>query len=224
MDTSTTSAVVDDAARDRVTVTGPDAARYLHSQLAQDVEGLEVGATRWTFVLEPNGKVHTLARITRLDDHSFVLDTDAGFGPPLVARLERFKIRVDATIDVAEATAPEPSPETERARIAAGWPRMGTEITTGDTIPAATGLVPIAVDLRKGCFPGQELVERMDSRGADAPRVLRVIDVAAGTVAGDPILDAAGAEVGVLTSVAGPVGLGYVRRGADVGRSPAHVG
>ena len=62
----------------------------------------------------------------------------------------------------------------ERARIEAAWPAMGAEIVPGETIPAETGVASVAVDFRKGCYPGQELVERMDSRGADgaplAPR------------------------------------------------------
>ena len=219
-----TSPFIDDAARDRVTVAGPDAATYLQSQLAQAVLDLPVGETRWTFVLEPNGKVHTLARLTRTADDAFVLDTDAGYGAALAARLERFKIRVEATIEVTDAEVAAPSAGHERARVAAGWPRMGTEITTGETIPAATGVVALAVDFAKGCFPGQELVERMDSRGAGAPRTLRVVDAGASAEPGDPILDDRGAEVGVLTSVADGTGLGYVQRGADVGRAPAHLG
>ena len=58
-------------------------------------------------------------------------------------------------------------------RVDAGWPRMGTDIDAGD-IPAATGVVPAAVSFTKGCYPGQELVERMDSRATVAPVVLRV--------------------------------------------------
>lgn len=58
-------------------------------------------------------------------------------------------------------------------RVDAGWPRMGVDIATGD-IPAATGVVAAAVSFSKGCYPGQELVERMDSRGTVAPVVLRV--------------------------------------------------
>ena len=64
--------------------------------------------------------------------------------------------------------------ELEAARVADGWPAMGVEIEPGETIPAETGVVAVAVDFRKGCYPGQELVERMDSRGATAPRSLRV--------------------------------------------------
>ena len=82
----------------------------------------------------------------------------------------------------------------------------------------------LAVDFAKGCYPGQELVERMDSRGADAPQTLRLVEVDDDAGPGDPIVDALGEEVGSLTSVSGSRALGYVRRGSDVGRPPAHLG
>jgi folate-binding protein YgfZ len=97
----------------------------------------------------------------------------------------------------------------------------GGEIVPGQTIPAVTGVVPVAVNFTKGCYPGQELVERMDSRGADAPMSLRIVDVPAGTVGGDPLV-VDGVEVGTITSVSpqGGLALGMVRRGHDVGRPP----
>ena len=101
---------------------------------------------------------------------------------------------------------------------------MGFEIVPGQTIPAVTGVVPVAVSFTKGCYPGQELVERMDSRGADAPLSLRIVDVDAGTVVGDPLI-VDGAEVGSITSVSptGDQALALVKRGHDVGRPPAHL-
>ena len=95
------------------------------------------------------------------------------------------------------------------ARIEACWPAMGTEIVAGETIPAETGIVGVAVSFSKGCYPGQELVERMDSRGAAAPRSLRVVDLdASGSVVGfDP-------DTAVVTSRCGTRALAYVRRSA----------
>lgn len=61
-------------------------------------------------------------------------------------------------------------------RVDAQWPAMGTDIEEGD-VPATTGIVPHAVSFTKGCYPGQELVERMDSRGAGAPVVLRAVAI-----------------------------------------------
>ena len=205
-------------------VEGPDALSYLHSQVAQDLQGLAVGDRVWTLVLEPTGKVESLTRVSRVGEHRFDFDVDAGYGEALAARLDRFKIRVKAEIHVEPATNPAPTDAHETARIAAGWPRLGFEIVPGQTIPAATGVVPVAVSFTKGCYPGQELVERMDSRGADAPLSLRIVEVAAGVTAGDPLI-VDGAEVGSITSVSptGDRALALVRRGHDVGRPPAHL-
>lgn len=211
-----------DGAADLVVVEGPDALSYLHSQISQDVRDLPVGESRWTFVLQPTGKIDALALLTRSEEHTYELRTDPGAGAGLLARLDRFKIRVDARTELVEAVEPLTA-DLEAARIERGWPRSGAEIVEGETIPAETGLTPFAVDFRKGCYPGQELVERMDSRGAAPPRSLRRITVGPDAAVGDPILDAAGVEVGRLTSVAGEVGLGYVKRGADVGEPIVHV-
>lgn len=231
--------------RDGAVVSGADAATYLHGQASQDIAAMAVGDSRWTFLLAPTGKVDVLARVTRLDDGRFLFDTDAGFGDLLVARLNRFKIRVD--VDVAPTpvrvavgigAAPggtmladwggdpadglvhvlvdESAPlgdagVVEGSRIAAGWPAMGREIVPGETIPAETGLIGVAVALGKGCYPGQELVERMDSRGATARQLLRRVTVEPGTAPGGPIV-VDGEVVGTVTSVAGADALGYVRR------------
>ncbi len=216
---------LDDTPRDRVTVAGPDARGYLQSQLAQDIDPLDVGAARWTLVLDPSGKIEALARITRIAAESFTLDTDAGYGEVLMSRLNRFKIRVDAEISLDAGVEASPSAASEAARVAAGWPRMGAEIVPGETIPAMTGLIAVAVSVTKGCYPGQELVERMDSRGAEAPRSLRVLVAPDGAAAGDPVVDGEGTEVGVYTSVVvGGPALGYVKRNVELGQPPVHAG
>jgi tRNA-modifying protein YgfZ len=205
-----------DAACDTVTVTGPDAMTYLQSQVSQELRDLPVGERRWTFLLDPSGRVVVLARVTRTSEESFTLDTDPGFGPALLDRIDRFKIRVKAETSLEDASATAP-PDLEATRIERGWPKMGAEIAPGETIPAETGLARVAVNFTKGCYPGQELVERMDSRGATAPRSLRRLRVDEGAAPGDPVVDDSGAQVGVLTSVHGTVALGYVKRGHDVG-------
>lgn len=199
--------------RDVVRVAGPDAATYLQSQLSNDLRDLPVGGSRWSFLLQPTGRVDVLLRVWRTDHDSFVLDTDAGFGDVMVARLNRFKIRVKADIEslpwrcvaVRDTEVPitdgavsawgsgfdllgeSPSApagahsgtddELLAARIEAVWPAMGAEIVPGETIPAETGITAVAVSFTKGCYPGQELVERMDSRAATAPRLLRRLDI-----------------------------------------------
>lgn len=91
----------------------------------------------------------------------------------------------------------------EGARIAAGVPRMGAEIDEG-TIPAELGqwVIDASVSFTKGCYTGQELVARIDSRGGNVPRHLRVIEVD-GLPAGrgaEIVVD--GRAVGTITSEA----------------------
>ncbi len=81
-----------------------------------------------------------------------------------------------------ELTAPQgiqlTSPQQlEAVRIRAGWPAMGRELTER-TIPAEIGgLVDMSVSFTKGCYTGQELVARIDSRGGNVPRPLRLLEI-----------------------------------------------
>ncbi|CAN5524410.1 hypothetical protein BH10ACT2_BH10ACT2_06450 [soil metagenome] len=246
--------------RDVVHVAGPDSLTFLHSQLSQDIRPLSIGESTWSFLLQPTGKVEVLLRVWRTDDSVYVLDTDAGFGGPMVARLNRFKIRVKAEIcdlpwtcialrgdGAANVTglggwgslaswgngvdilgeSPSAPPAAEpgstdqflRARIDAVWPAMGIEILSGETIPGETGVVAVAVNFTKGCYPGQELVERMDSRGAAPPKSLQRVVVPDGTLVGDPYtID--GQSVGVVTSVSGTAALAMVKRSAPGAPTP----
>ena len=241
---------------DACRVFGRDAASYLHSQASNDIASLGVGESRYAFLLDPTGKIVSLVRVTRMGDTEFLLDLDRGGLDDLIARLRRFMIRVDVTIEpvdltcvchrgddvssapatssespvvaawwgdgtavdqllVGDASADEFSPELEIERVNASWPRLGAEIESGSTVPAATGVVPRAVSFTKGCYPGQELVERMDSRGAEAPMILRRLDDATGLAVGDEIRRD-DSVIGRVTSVAGGRALAYVRRGVEI--------
>lgn len=52
----------------------------------------------------------------------------------------------------------------ETARVAAGIPRFGVDITP-EIFPAEAGILDRAVSFNKGCYPGQETVARMHYRG-----------------------------------------------------------
>jgi tRNA-modifying protein YgfZ len=84
---------------DAVAVSGPDALAYLQGQLSQDVALLDVGGSAPALLLEPDGKLTALVRVTRPSDDAYVLDTDAGFGPVVVARLQKFKLRTKVEIE-----------------------------------------------------------------------------------------------------------------------------
>jgi tRNA-modifying protein YgfZ len=251
-------------ARDAVRLTGPDGLSFLQGQCSQDVAGLAVGSSTWSLVLQPQGKVDALVRITRVAGDGLILDTDGGWGLRLLERLNRFKLRIKADLELlpwtcmalrgpgaqehARAVAADPellvvdagwpglpgidllgadprAPEGvvvvsddayQVARIEAGIPMMGAELTER-TIPAETGIVERTVSFTKGCFTGQELVARIDSRGGHVPRHLRAVVLAEAAPPPGAAVMVHGKQVGVLTSVApapqgGAVGLAYISR------------
>lgn len=111
--------------------------------------------------------------------------------------------------------APEPPPGVaecppeayEAARIEAGIPQMGRELDEG-TIPAEAGVVDRSVSFTKGCYTGQELVARIDSRGGNVPRRLRGVVIRGAAPPAGAVLRHEGKDVGTLTSVAPSPGLG----------------
>ena len=262
----TTGIVAGPVPRDAVLVTGADAVPYLQGQISQDIEAVTPGASAWSLVLAPQGKVDAWFRLTRGTGGSFVLDVDHGFGETLVARLERFRLRVDvsferldgwrmlavrghrateAWLDTVDAevravvdwpgfggidllgpdTAAPPGLPTdgagdlEVARIRAGWPAMGRELTER-TIPAEVGgLVESSVSFTKGCYTGQELVARIDSRGGNVPRPVRLLEIRGdGEVSPGDEITVDGKAAGEITSAvtdphsAVTVALGSVHR------------
>jgi folate-binding protein YgfZ len=105
----------------------------------------------------------------------------------------------------------------EAFRIEAGVPRLGVDVDDA-TIPQEAFLERDAVSFTKGCFLGQELVCRIDTRG-HVNRYLRRLEVSSGALppAGATVV-VDGRERGVVTSAAADpdahrvVALAMVRR------------
>lgn len=102
----------------------------------------------------------------------------------------------------------------EVARIEAGVPATGREIDE-QVLPAETGLLSRAVSFSKGCYTGQEVVARMDSRGRVSHRLVGLRFDGEDAEPGARLLSD-GRTVGDVSSVArsprhGVIGLAYVR-------------
>lgn len=252
-----TSIVWADIAREVIIVQGDDAQTFLHSQLANDIASLDVGASIHSLLLEPTGHVSALVRVIRHEDTVFTLDVDAGFADAVIVRLQRFVLRAKVTmrrsdwvvrafrgpdavseigigpgraipywdsvdeIDVVgdvslaptlgEVTEPE---RIDYLRADARWPKLGVDILVGD-IPGTTGILSVAVSFTKGCYPGQELVERMDSRGTTAPVVVRALP-REGLGVGARVMEN-DQSVGTVTSIGAHIALARIARTSTVG-------
>jgi folate-binding protein YgfZ len=93
-----------DLGRDVVRVQGPDASTYLQGQCSQDIASLDTGASADALLLSPQGKLDALVRVTRAGEDDYYVDVDAGYGPAVVARLSRFKLRVKVDITLTDWT------------------------------------------------------------------------------------------------------------------------
>jgi tRNA-modifying protein YgfZ len=122
----------------------------------------------------------------------------------------------------------------ETARIEAGVPRFGADITPENFPGESENSLERAVSFGKGCYPGQETVARMRYRGSPNKKLYR-FELEPGPIeppeAGDEILQGvkklggsifSANVVGWLTSVAPPqvdgkvYALGYLARKADL--------
>ena len=99
----------------------------------------------------------------------------------------------------------------EALRVESGLPRFGYEMTN-DYIPLETGLWD-DVSFNKGCYIGQEIIARMESRGRLAKK-LTILTADQPLSPGATIL-ADGRQAGQVTSTAvlpnGSIALGYVK-------------
>ncbi|HEY5704791.1 MAG TPA: glycine cleavage T C-terminal barrel domain-containing protein [Terrimicrobiaceae bacterium] len=118
--------------------------------------------------------------------------------------------------------------EIELLRIERGIPRWGNELSE-DTLPQEAGLDQFAVDFRKGCYVGQEVVSRIHSVGRVNRRLYGFVgdfDPLRGSTA--TLAASGGQKVGRLTSAAyhpelqKTIALGYVQtQNAEVSFSVA---
>lgn len=249
---------------------GTDALRFLNDLISQEISDMSSGMVRRSLLLTPQGKLdHIIWVLAGGDELGLVVDE--GRGQDLVAKLGRYRIRVDVEIEpstldpwlVVGPFGPEPGrwegdrsglaadiswPSVERTlvvgerpdvpsmaveeyevlRIEAGEPLTGVDVSDS-TIPQETGLVDSSISFDKGCFLGQELVARLDSRGGRVNHHLRILRFTGDAPqAGEPV-SKDGEPVGTMTSSTGQVGLGLLRRGVEpgdlvtVGDRPARV-
>jgi folate-binding protein YgfZ len=243
---------------DLVWFAGADAPRFLNDLISQEIADMTPGTVRRSFLLSPQGKLDHIVWVLG-GGEEIGLVVDEGRGEDLAAKLGRYRIRVDVSIEpvtvdrwlVIGPFAAEPGlwrgdldalvadlswPGVQRTlvvgdrpelpsmtdedyevlRIEAGEPVMGVDVTEA-TIPQETGLVPSSISFDKGCFLGQELVARLDSRGGRVNHHLRILRFEGQAPEAGAVVSKNGEQVGTMTSSAGEVGLGLVRRGVEPG-------
>ncbi len=131
---------------------------------------------------------------------------------------------------LAAGAAPVGSAAVELHRIVKGIPRYGVDIRERD-LPQETEQAR-ALNFNKGCYVGQEIVERIRSRGAVHRKFTGFVADGAATIAAGTKIVAGEKEVGEITSAASLhfasrekiVALGYIRREVGVPGREVSIG
>ena len=131
---------------------------------------------------------------------------------------------------LAAGAAPVGSEALELQRVVSGTPRYGVDIRERD-LPQETEQAR-ALNFNKGCYVGQEIVERIRSRGAVHRKFTGFVADGAAPIAAGAKIVAGEKEVGEITSAASlrlggrdkMVALGYIRREVGVPAREVSIG
>jgi len=151
---------------------GEDAQRFLQGQVSQDLDQ-DRSKGAWTLLLNADGTIVTSAWI-RGHEQFWELLVPMELADAAETRLRRFLLRVDCVI-TRKNEAVDPPLRTNDERIEVGKPWSKEFFLNLAPHVYGAAFVAESVSFTKGCFTGQELVGRMDARGASMPwRFVRV--------------------------------------------------
>jgi folate-binding protein YgfZ len=143
-------------------------------------------------------------------DGTFTLQDGMAIWPASLAGLPGWNLLVrrasEAAARLDRLALPEALEAFEVLRVEAGMPAVGKEILS-DSIPLEVGLRP-AISFTKGCYIGQEIIARMDSRGRQA-KALFGLRLPSPAAAGS-LLRQDDRRVGTLTSLVHSPALGWI--------------
>ncbi len=176
-------------------ITGPDAFRFIQGQVTNDLSQLTEGTELLAAICTPDGKLITIMSIQQVTADHLRLITYREHLTLLSERLSRFRIRVKAEIHPEEVgwladADPRPNPlwpldsrlltttnkggsvdagRFTRSRLARLATHLPVDAPADLLVAGVPALVANGVSFTKGCYVGQELVARTDSRNAKPP-------------------------------------------------------
>ena len=200
--------------KQRILLKGKAGLDLLHRISSINVHALKTGLAAQGLILNPEGRILSLFEITLQDSDTAAVRCDPAFAP----LLEHYTFAEQYAIE--SLPDPDATPSNELERVLALAPEEGKEFKLdGKTNPLEVNLRH-AISDQKGCYPGQEVIEKIIAIGSPARRLcLLELKAATGSPANAPeirpplpLLSGEGAEAGVLTSIAGKHALGIIRR------------
>ncbi len=148
-----------------IVASGPDTEEFLQGQLSQDLATAATG-TVGALLLAPDGIVLTSCLVSKTaDGYTLVIPRD--LGDVALTRLRRFLLRTKCTLELSDIDHGPYDHLRDQIRDGLPGPREFAKGLTPQCFGAS--FVASTVSFTKGCFTGQELVGRLDARGASVP-------------------------------------------------------
>ena len=230
-----------------ISLRGDNVLGFLNNILTCNVESLNHAAIAYGGLLSPQGKILHDIFVHRAE-HLILIDCDSDGRDDLISKLKLYRLRAKFEIAVRDdlqvvagaGTAPDPRSSElglrgifERGTHPSGNDYDATrfklgiadssEIGSGKLFPHEANFDLLhAVDFKKGCYIGQEVVSRMQHRGTARNRVMPVI------FENDPPTDEiriGDMLLGEVLGRRGKAGLALIRtdRLAEVGETPGMI-
>lgn len=192
--------------KQRVLLKGADAVDLMNRISTADLGRLSLGVPTLSLFLNPQGKILCAFELTKIDDQSF----EAVFDGPFLDVLDRYTFAEKYTVTRLDPI--EDPGSSDRERILALEPKLGFEFQNdGNTNPLEINLLK-AIHENKGCYPGQEVIEKIISLGSPA-RKLALVEGSSSDLLPATVFDAeSNQEAGTLTSFSDGVGLAILKR------------
>ena len=185
-----------------IIVEGPEAQTFLHGQLAADVKAIAPAHWGYACYCVPDGRVQALMMVAHASAEQWRLLLPAELADGVLSRLQRYRLRsrcslassevaIVATVDplaaayrcaafswsveAGAASALAPNLWSQQAELGIPWiVAASSELF----LPQMLALERLqAYSLRKGCFPGQEVVARIHYLGRSKRRLTRLSQV-----------------------------------------------
>ncbi len=192
--------------KQRILLTGKDGIDLLQRITTLDFQRLSVNLPQPGLILNPQGKILCYFEVTSFGK---VDQLEITYQDSFLELLDQYTFGERYKIEKIAITEELYNANQELKRIKARIPKLGNEFfNNGETNPLEVNL-QLAIHDQKGCYPGQEVIEKIIAIGAPAKKLCMVMSTNPVTSELNLPLDL---DFGKLTSFESNYGLAVVRK------------
>jgi len=192
--------------KQRVLLKGKDGLDLLHRISTIDLKQRKLLPKTQGLILNPQGKIRAAFSITILDDETAEIEFEDAF----LEALDQYTFGERYEITKLPSAVSETS--SERDRILALLPKPGAEFKSNEETNPLEVNLRSAIHDQKGCYPGQEVVEKIISLGSPAKKLCLLEGILSDVTCPVPLTSSQGTDAGTLTSYSDGFGLGIIKR------------